>query len=355
MNPTVLVVQEQVPPYRLPFFRFLSGELSRRGLQLGVVSSSALPVPAELGFQHHLVPASRYGRRALELAYRERPAVLVLPHSGRVAPAAAAARLSQHHRRKLLLWGMGLARRYGIAAASDRQPTAEAVRRLMLSTCDHYLSYTELSTASLLDSGYDSARITTLNNAVEALAAREQAMAASRIPLRLLFIGSLVEDKEPLTAVEIAERLRLRVPGTTLHIIGDGPLRSQCEQAARDREWVHYHGDQRGERLRELALMSDIAFLPGRVGLAVLEMASAGLPLATLADSLHGAEIAYLKDGINGLLLRRDTDAAVDRLEALLTDRPTVERMRDEALKMSEKYTIHGMATNFADGVMASL
>ena len=129
MNPAVMVVQEQVPPYRVPFFRLLSGELTSYGLDLRVVSSSALPATAELGFQHRRVPTSRYGRPALEIAYRERPAALVLPHSGRVAPVAAATRLAQAHRRKQLFWGMGLARRYGTAAARDRRPVAEAVRR----------------------------------------------------------------------------------------------------------------------------------------------------------------------------------------------------------------------------------
>jgi glycosyltransferase involved in cell wall biosynthesis len=250
---------------------------------------------------------------------------------------------------------MGLSRRYGVAAAHDRRPAAEAVRRLMLSTCDHYLSYTEISTTNLLNRGYDAARITTLNNAVEALVTPEQAMTAQRVPFQTLFVASLVEDKEPLAAVAIVDQLRLLAPDTTLHIVGDGQLRPQCEQAANEREWVHYHGPQRGQGLRELALASDIAIIPGRVGLAVLDMASAGLPMATFAASRHGAEIAYLKDGINGLFLSGDINAAVKELGTLLTDRPALERMRNEALSTASKYTVRGMAVNFADGVMASL
>ncbi len=250
---------------------------------------------------------------------------------------------------------MGLARRYGGASALDRRPAAEAARRLMLSTCDHYLSYTEISTTNLLNGGYDAARITTLNNAVEALATPEQMMTAKRVPLQTLFVASLVEDKEPLVAVEIVDRLRLLAPGTTLHIVGDGPLRPQCEQAANRREWVHYHGPQRGQDLRELAIASDIAIIPGRVGLAVLEMASAGLPMATFAVSCHGAEIAYLKDGINGLFLSGDINAAAKELGTLLTDRPALERMRNEALSTARKYTVRSMAVNFADGVMTGL
>jgi glycosyltransferase involved in cell wall biosynthesis len=225
----------------------------------------------------------------------------------------------------------------------------------MLSACDHYLSYTEISTANLLSGGYDAARITTLNNAVKALATVEEANTAQRVPLHALFVASLVEDKEPLTAVAIVDRLRQLAPGATLHIAGDGPLRSQCEDAAFEHEFVHYHGPVRGQSLRRIALAAEIAIIPGRVGLAGLEMASAGLPMATFAASLHGAEIAYLKDGINGLLLTGDADTAAKEIASLLTDRPALARMRSEALSTASRYTVRNMAVNFANGVMTSL
>jgi glycosyltransferase involved in cell wall biosynthesis len=335
-------------------FRLLAGELRSRGLELCVVSSSLLPGADRIGFRHQRVPMANHGLSALGTIYRERPAALVLPHSARFAPVAAVTRLQGRGRRQLF-WGMGLARRYGAAAEGDPRPAAEAVRRLMLSVCDHYLSYTGLSTANLVERGYDAVRITTLNNAVEALATPEQATAARRVPLQALFVASLVEDKEPLAAVAIVDRLRQLVPGASLHIVGDGPLRPQCEEAANTREWVHYHGPKRGRDLRELALASDIAIIPGRVGLAVLEMASAGLPMTTFAVSRHGAEIAYLRDGINGVFLTGDLDTAAKELAILLADRPALERMRNEALIMASRHTIRKMAVHFADGVLASL
>ena len=118
---------------------------------------------------------------------------------------------------------------------------------------------------------------------------------------------------------------------------------------------MHYHGSKRGQGLRELALASDIAIIPGRVGLAVLEMASAGLPMATFSASRHGAEIAYLKDGTNGLFLTNDVDAAAKELATLLIDRSALERMRNEAVSMASKHTVQRMAAKFADGVTASL
>jgi L-malate glycosyltransferase len=355
MKPAVLVLQKRVPAYRVPFFRALAVELGSRDLELHVASSSAVPGPDELGFRHHRAPTSVGGLSALETIMRERPAVLVLPHSARFAPLATMTRLLRGRGDKQLLWGMGIARRYTAQSGCDRRPMAEAIRRLMLLTSDHYLSYTAISTANVAATGYDSSRITTLNNAVDALATPHDLKTAQRVPLQVLFVAALVEDKQPLAAVEIVDRLRLGDLAATLHIVGDGPLRSTCEEAANGRDWVHYHGPQRGQDLRDLALASDIAIIPGRVGLAVLEMASAGLPMATFAVSQHGAEIAYLQDGTNGLLLKPDVRAAAEQLGALLTDRQALERMRGEALATAGQYTIRNMAVNFADGVTASL
>jgi glycosyltransferase involved in cell wall biosynthesis len=355
VKPVVLVLQQQIPPYRVPFFRFLADQLDRRDLDLRVISSSALPASDEIGFRHQRVPVAGSGLSALGAIYRERPTALILPHSSRFAPMAAATRLRQRGGRKQILWGMGMARRYGIESPDDSPAAGEAIRRSMLSMSDHYLSYTEISTRSVFKAGYESARITTLNNAVEGIAAPEQATNAQRVPRQMLFVASLVEDKEPLASVAIADRLRSLAPATTLHIVGDGPLRSRCEQAARRRDWLHCHGAQRGQRLRELALSSDMAIIPGRVGLAILEMASAGLPMATFAASLHGAEIAYLKDGVNGMFLDRDINLAARSVAALLTDRPALERMRSEAIRTARMHTIQDMAANFSAGVAMCL
>ncbi len=76
--------------------------------------------------------------------------------------------------------------------------------------------------------------------------------------------------------------------------------------------------------------------------------------MATFAVSLHGAEIAYLKDGINGLLLNGGVDAAAKDLGTLLADRPALERMRVEALSTASTYTLRNMAVNFANGVITA-
>ena len=92
MKPKVVLLQEQVPPYRVPFFRSLADELGSRGLDLSVLSSSILPGSDELGFRHQRLSKSSGGRSALGTICRERPAALVLPHSARFAPLAGISR-----------------------------------------------------------------------------------------------------------------------------------------------------------------------------------------------------------------------------------------------------------------------
>ena len=73
MKPTVLILQEQVPPYRIPLFRALAEILSFHGFDLRVASSSALAEPDTLGFTHLHAQMSRGGLSALQVIFRERP------------------------------------------------------------------------------------------------------------------------------------------------------------------------------------------------------------------------------------------------------------------------------------------
>lgn len=61
----------------------------------------------------------------------------------------------------------------------------------------------------------------------------------------LLFVGRLVEYKDPLTAVKLAERYNRKYEERVdLHIIGDGPLREIIEGYCREKrlDYVHFYG-----------------------------------------------------------------------------------------------------------------
>jgi glycosyltransferase involved in cell wall biosynthesis len=85
-----------------------------------------------------------------------------------------------------------------------------------------------------------------------------------------IWVGSLDERKDPLTAVHAAE-----AAGVTLLVVGDGPLRAEVEDAA-------------GERVRVLGSRADVARLLGAADIYVLTSRREGLALSLLEAMAHG-------------------------------------------------------------------
>jgi glycosyltransferase involved in cell wall biosynthesis len=99
-------------------------------------------------------------------------------------------------------------------------------------------------------------------------ARRELGVAESEVIA--IWVGSLDERKDPLTAVHAAERAEV-----TLLVVGDGPLRPEVERAA-------------GERTRVLGQRSDVLRLLAAADLYVLTSRREGLSLSLLEAMAHG-------------------------------------------------------------------
>jgi L-malate glycosyltransferase len=93
------------------------------------------------------------------------------------------------------------------------------------------------------------------------------------------------------------------------------------------------------------------------VGLGVIDSIVAGTPLITSADSAHGPEIAYLRDGENGRLVTgggdpmRYAEAVLEVLGDPALHRRLVAGCADDA----GRYTIGAMIDRFAGGVRLAL
>ena len=69
-------------------------------------------------------------------------------------------------------------------------------------------------------------------------------------------------------------------------------------------------------------------FMPGLVGLAIVESYCAGLPFVAVAQAGHGPEIEYLQDGVNGVLLPQATvEATAAALVRLLGDSALLDKL----------------------------
>lgn len=146
--------------------------------------------------------------------------------------------------------------------------------------------------------------------------------------LRIVFVGSLSKEKDPLMAVRALEM----VQGSIMRFVGTGPLRNEIEDFARERhlenriELVGATNDV-GTHLHwadVLVLTSRTEGLPG----VVLEAAAARVP--TVAVDVGGLSEAVV-DGETGLVVDRSAGSIARALQTLSEDPVMLESMGQAA------------------------
>ncbi|MEO8206559.1 MAG: glycosyltransferase family 4 protein [Chthoniobacterales bacterium] len=154
-------------------------------------------------------------------------------------------------------------------------------------------------------------------------------------PVKLLFVGRLSVQKNPLALVALAKKISHL--SWHLDIIGEGPFSADLQAAMHSaglHDRIEFHGWKTGAEVRDTMLGSDILLMPSR---------SEGLPMAAI-EALHcgmaivGADIPGLHDvvlpGRNGDLCAADDLASrmADSVEALLKNPERLLSYRRESL-----------------------
>ena len=99
-------------------------------------------------------------------------------------------------------------------------------------------------------------------------------------PMRVVWVGRLFPEKDPLLAVDAVDVLRRR-RSAELHVYGDGHLRRDLERLAGQRPWLTVHGAKPWEEVQEAqagahaCLATSVA---DNVQVAVLEALTRGIP-----------------------------------------------------------------------------
>ena len=77
--------------------------------------------------------------------------------------------------------------------------------------------------------------------------------------------------------------------------------------------------------------------------------------MLTTDCGVHSPEIAYMEQGINGVMTQNSAEAYVNAVVDLLNNPDELSRMKKACLQNSRDYSIENMAGRFADGIMACL
>lgn len=365
----VLVVQRRMTHYRVPLFETLRRELARECIELQLAYGEPTPDErakrdgADIAWAHRLPTRYLCGGRLcwqpLGRLARGVDAVVVTAENKLLANLALQL---LPHRARVLLWG------HGANLQGRHDSWREAFKRRMARHADWWLGYTEASRPLIESSGFPRERITILDNAVDtrtlaqqhaAVTPAEREAMRARLGLRGerigLFIGSLYAEKRLDLLLEAALALRERVPGFELLIVGDGPQAAVVQAFCARHDWARHAGVLTGaDKARALSL-ARVLLNPGLVGLGILDAFACGLPLVTTCYPGHSPEIAYLEDGVNGLLSDVSAPAYAQRVAPLLLDDALHARLARGSREAGERYSVENMAERFAGGLRSCL
>jgi glycosyltransferase involved in cell wall biosynthesis len=374
-----VIVLRYVTHYRVPFLEGLRDELTRRGIELVLIAGAPEAGDGADSKEHTVdVPWAQHVRnrwirvgdtRLLWQPIRHllRPGDLVISDQASTLLVNYVLLVRQLlGRQRMALWGHG--RNFQARTASR---VGEAVKRLVSRRVHWWFAYNRLAAEVVRDLGFPADRITDVQNAIDTRSLsraaedlRPEALEAVRTELGLtgrhigVYIGGMYAEKRLPLLIDACDRIRAEFDDFEMIFIGKGPDADVVRAAASSRSWLHHVGVKVGAARVPYLAGAQVLLMPGLVGLAVLDAFAVGTPLVTTSDAEHSPEIAYLEDGVNGLVVPgAPVTAAVyaDAVVALLRDPERLAGLTAGARAARDRYTIEEMVRRFADGVESAL
>lgn len=368
----VLILQEYIPEYRVPFFVALHRMASEVGVEIVVASGSpqgSQLARSDAGHVPFRIPLVQHEFRIFKRRLVIRRVREVLPGADLVILEQARRNVDAYRllsfrrggRTKFALWGHG--RDY-------TNPTSAIDRflwRWLTSRADWFFAYTSGGVASVDALGFPLDRTSLVQNSIDTTALRESVASvpqesinsfALRYDLRgktALFIGALDRSKRldflrkaSVAAHELDADFRLI-------LAGDGELREDVERWALQDSWVTYLGAVGGgEKVIALASTQVLA-MPGRVGLVAVDSFASANPIITTNWEWHAPEYEYLVHGRNSIVSANDISAYALSLVETLNNSTLLDLLRAGCSAASTQVTLSAMVENFLDGILSAL
>lgn len=372
MKRRVCVVQYRLLHYRLELFERLKQACALRDLDLVLVHGQPTPTEAlrnDTGTLPwaHAVRNKVWRFRGRDFLWQPLPAearesdLIVFMQESRLISNYPWLFGWGPHGTRVAYWGHG--RNFQSEAP---QGLRERWKQRMIRSVDWWFAYTQMSADIVAQSGFPKQRITLLNNAIDNSNFESELASVSDAEVQQLrgsigaapdavvglYCGSLYSDKRLDLLVAAGRLIHAQHPTFRMVVIGDGPSRPLIEAALKE-PWLSWQGVRRGREKAAWFRASQLYLSPGAVGLHVLDSFVAGTPMITTADALHGPEIAYLENGVNGVVTPGDAASYAAAVLALIDQPAQADALRARARESAEQYTLQAMVERFADGLAA--
>lgn len=264
---------------------------------------------------------------------------------------------------KLAFWGHGANLQSG-----NPNGLRERFKRRTTNRVDWWFAYTQMSADLVQAVGFPGSRITVLNNAVDTAELYRQRQTVTPEETQALrkslgfgtgpvgiYVGSLYTDKRLDFLFNAADAIRAQVPDFHFLIVGEGPERDIVDAWCTSRPWTRWVGARFGRDKAACLSLAEVMLNPGLVGLGILDAFVCGVPILTTNCGLHSPEIAYLENGVNGVMTADNLDTYVEAGVHLLRVGQELDRLRAGCALAASEYTVESMAQRFADGIARCL
>ncbi|MGK8468670.1 glycosyltransferase family 4 protein [Nocardia cyriacigeorgica] len=215
---------------------------------------------------------------------------------------------------------------------------------------NQYLTVSLPSAEELTTLGVDGSRIAVVRNGAEPVPVDAPTGAAETRTAepRVVVLSRLVPHKQIEDALAAVARLRGRIPGVQLDVIGDGWWADNLKSVAAQlgiADAVTFHGHVDERRKHELLARSWVHVMPSRKegwGLAVIEAAQHGVPTVGYRSSRGLTD--SIVDGVTGVLVD-DVDQLAESVAGLLDDAVARTIMGEKARSRAREFSWESTAS----------
>ncbi len=244
----------------------------------------------------------------------------------------------------------------------------ERFKRWTSNRVDWWFAYTDISAQLIATTGFPPGRVTVVDNAVDTVQMRKWSqqipdhethalrqglgIATARIAA---YVGSLYSNKRLDFLLAAAVAIRRKVSDFHLLIVGDGPERDKVQGWCQAHAWIHWVGPRFGREKLAFLTIAQVMLIPGAVGLSILDAFVSRVPIVTTDCRGHGPEIAYLKNGVNGIMTPDNVSDYSEAVVRILHHDAERARLCVGCCESAGEYTLENMINRFAAGIASCL
>lgn len=365
----VLILYKFLPQYRVDFFNQLKDELYKKDIELILVygkmkdAHSIKKDEVDLSWaiyrENKVISIGKTDllwQPALNLAIKSD--LVIVEHANKLLVNYVLIFMRIFSNMKLAFWGHGRNMQGKVNGFKNR------LKYAYIGWCDHWFAYTEGVKEFLIEKNVSEDIITVVNNAIDTKLLRSQYLECSideidKVKKELqikgdniaVYSGALYDIKKIDFLIKSAIEIRKDIDNFHLIIIGSGSDGHIVEKASKQYAWIHCMGPKFAKDKVVYFRIASIFMLPGAVGLAVLDSFATETPMITTDIPLHGPEIDYLRNNINGVMTKFDIVDYTSTITNLLKNRNVLDTLKQGCLSSLEYYTVEHMVEEFSKGV----